>query len=442
MTKDLTHGKIMPQLINFTIPLIIGNIFQLTYNAVDSIIVGQYVGATALVAVGTSNPISTLMIKLLNGLCMGAGILMGVQFGAKDYKTLKKQISTTMIAGLIFSIFISLICIINAPLILRLLQIHESALNQAISYMRIIFLGLIFTYGYNFLSSTLRALGDSTTPLYFLVASAIINIFGDLIFVIVFNMGSNGCAIATVISEFLSVIFCLIYIKAKVPILNLGREWLVFDKALLSKTINYGWVSAMQQGTVQIGKIVIQAIANSMGVAIAAAFTIVNRIDDFAYTPEQNIGHAMTSFMAQNRGAKNYMRVKKGFFSGMKLELIYGVLILFVCFFFANPIMNCFTKDAEVIKEGETYLHIIAFCYILPALTNGIQGYFRGMGDLKITLISSFVNMGTRIIAALILVFIFSMKITAFPYAYLIGWIGMLLAETPLLIKHIQKYFT
>jgi len=440
MTKDLTKGKIMPQLINFTIPLIIGNIFQLTYNAMDSIIVGRFVGPEALVAVGTANPITTLMINLLNGLCMGAGILMGVQFGAKDYKTLKRQISTTMLAGLIFSIFISLVCIINAPLILRLLQIHKSALTMGISYMRIVFLGLIFTYGYNFLSSTLRALGDSTTPLYFLIASAIINILGDLIFVIIFKMGSNGCAIATVLSEFLSVVFCLIYIKRKVPILNLGLSWFVFDKALLGKTVSYGWASAMQQATVQMGKIVIQAIANSMGIAVSAAFTIVNRIDDFAYTPEQNIGHAMTSFMAQNRGAKNFKRVKSGFLDGMKLELFYGVFILLVCYLLANPLMMLFTKDTFVIKEGVSYLHVIAFCYLLPAMTNGVQGFFRGMGDLKVTLISSFVNMFVRVIAASILVFIVKAGIVSFPYGYLVGWIGMLLAETPLLIKNLRNW--
>ncbi len=439
MTKDLTKGKILPLLVNFTIPLVIGNIFQLTYNAVDSIIVGRFVGATALVAVGTANPITSLMIKLLNGLCLGAGILMGVQFGAKDYKTLKRQISTTMLAGLFFSIFISLVCIILAPEILMMLQIDSSALSEAISYMRIVFLGLIFTYGYNFLSSTLRALGDSTTPLYFLVASAIINIIGDLLFVIIFNLGSNGCAIATVISEFLSVLFCIIYIKKKVPLLDLRKDWFIFDTSLLKKTISYGWASAMQQATVQAGKVVIQAIANSMGVAVAAAFTIVNRIDDFAYTPEQNIGHAMTSLMAQNRGAKDYKRVKQGFFEGMKLELIYGFMVLLVCYLLANPLMRIFSTDSTVIAEGVTYLHIIAFCYLLPAITNGVQGYFRGIGDLKITLISSFVNMFGRIIACFILVYFFKFGISAFPYAYLIGWIGMLIAELPLLIRNIKS---
>ena len=303
MTKDLTKGKIMPLLVGFTIPLVLGNLFQLTYNAVDSIIVGQFVGKEALAAVGICNPVMTLMILFLNGLCMGASILMGTQFGAKDYNKLQRQISTTMLSGTVFSAILSLCCIIFSRPILKLLQVDPSIMDLTVSYMRIIFLGLLFTFLYNFFSSTLRALGDSQTPLYFLIASSLLNIFGDLFFVIVLKMGSNGCAISTVISEMMCCVFCIIYIQKRVEILRLGRKWLVFDNSLLKKTISYGWVSAMQQATVQLGKIGIQAIVNTMGVSVAAAFAVVNRIDDFAYTPEQNIGHAMTALMAQNKGA-------------------------------------------------------------------------------------------------------------------------------------------
>ena len=301
MTKDLTTGKIMPILVNFTVPLVLGNLFQLTYNAVDSIIVGHFVGKEALAAVGICNPISTLMILFLNGLCMGASILMGIQYGAKDYKTLHRQISTTMLSGVVFSFFLTLFCVVFAVPILHLLQVDASIMEMTRQYLRIIFLGLMFTFLYNFFSSTLRALGDSASPLYFLIISAVLNIFGDLFFVIVLKAGSNGCAISTVLSEALCCLFCIIYIQKKVPILRLGKKWLVFDSRLLKKTIAYGWASAMQQATVQLGKLGIQAIVNTMGVSVAAAFAVVNRIDDFAYTPEQNIAHAMTALMAQNK---------------------------------------------------------------------------------------------------------------------------------------------
>ena len=435
MTKDLTTGKIMPILVNFTVPLVLGNLFQLTYNAVDSIIVGHFVGKEALAAVGICNPISTLMILFLNGLCMGASILMGIQYGAKDYKTLHRQISTTMLSGVVFSFFLTLFCVVFAVPILHLLQVDASIMEMTRQYLRIIFLGLMFTFLYNFFSSTLRALGDSASPLYFLIISAVLNIFGDLFFVIVLKAGSNGCAISTVFSEALCCLFCIIYIQKKVPILRLGKKWLVFDSRLLKKTIAYGWASAMQQATVQMGKIAIQALVNTMGVSVAAAFAVVNRIDDFAITPEQNIAHAMTALMAQNKGAGKNDRMREGFRCGMILEIVYGAAVMVICQVFAGELMALFVKDEEVIGHGVIYLHLIAVMYILPAVTNAIQGFFRGIGDLKVTLMSSFTNMVVRVIAAAPMILLWNFGIEALPYSYLAGWVAMLLVETPLMIR-------
>ena len=439
MTKDLTTGKIMPILVNFTVPLVLGNLFQLTYNAVDSIIVGHFVGKEALAAVGICNPVSTLMILFLNGLCMGASILMGIQYGAKDYETLHRQISTTLLSGAVFSFFLTLVCVIFAVPILLLLQVDPSIMDMTVQYLRIIFLGLLFTFLYNFFSSTLRALGDSASPLYFLIISAILNIFGDLFFVIVLKAGSNGCAISTVLSEALCCLFCIIYIQKKVPILRLGKKWLVFDARLLKKTIAYGWASAMQQATVQMGKIAIQALVNTMGVSVAAAFAVVNRIDDFAITPEQNIAHAMTALMAQNKGAGKNDRMREGFRCGMILELVYGAAVMLICLGFARPLMSLFVKDEEVIGHGVVYLHLIAVMYILPAVTNALQGFFRGIGDLKVTLMSSFTNMTVRVIAAAPMVLLWNFGIEALPYSYLAGWIAMLLVETPLMLRIYRK---
>ena len=439
MTKDLTTGKIMPILVNFTVPLVLGNLFQLTYNAVDSIIVGHFVGKEALAAVGICNPVSTLMILFLNGLCMGASILMGIQYGAKDYETLHRQISTTLLSGAVFSFFLTLVCVIFAVPILLLLQVDPSIMDMTVQYLRIIFLGLMFTFLYNFFSSTLRALGDSASPLYFLIISAILNIFGDLFLVIVLKAGSNGCAISTVLSEALCCLFCIIYIQKKVPILRLGKKWLVFDARLLKKTIAYGWASAMQQATVQMGKIAIQALVNTMGVSVAAAFAVVNRIDDFAITPEQNIAHAMTALMAQNKGAGKNDRMREGFRCGMILELVYGAAVMLICLGFARPLMSLFVKDEEVIGHGVVYLHLIAGMYILPAITNSLQGFFRGIGDLKVTLMSSFTNMTVRVIAAAPMVLLWNFGIEALPYSYLAGWIAMLLVETPLMLRIYRK---
>lgn len=434
MTNDMTQGRMLPILVKFTIPLVLGNLLQLTYNAVDGIVVGRYVGKEALAAVGTSNPLLTLIILFVQGICLGAGILVGTLYGAKDYKTLKREVSTAMISGVAFSLALTAVCLTTAPALLKILQVDVTIRQEAAAYLRIITCGLVFNFIYNFFASTLRAMGDSKSPLYFLGISALINIVGDFIFVVFFSMGTTGCAVSTVLSEALSCLLCWLYIRKRIPLLDLGKQWLHFDRALFKQIIGYGFTSALQQSTVQLGKIGIQGIVNTMGVTATAAFTAINRIDDYAYIPEQNIGHAMTSVMAQNRGAGETKRVRTAFRVGMYIELVYGAVMGIFLLLFANPVMRLFTHDEATIIQGEAYLHLIAIMYIVPAVTNGIQGYFRGMGDLKITLWSSLINMGVRVITCILLVFICKMGITALPWAYLAGWAAMMLYELPFLI--------
>ena len=427
MTKDMTTGSITPLLVNFTIPLVLGNLFQLTYNAVDSIIVGKFVGEDALAAVGTSNPLMTLAILFINGMCLGAGILVSTAFGAGDNKLVERQVSTTAIAGTVFSLAFSLVCILLANPLLRLLQVPEEILPIAVNYLRIVFAGLIFTFFYNFLAATMRALGDSKSALYFLMVSSVLNIAGDLFFVEVLDWGSEGCALSTVLSEAACCALCLVYIRWKIPVLQLGRRWLIFDSS--------GWASAMQQATVQLGKIAVQAIVNTMGVNAMAAFTASSRIDDFAYIPQQNIGHAATTLMAQNRGAGKKDRVRKGFFCGLKIEAVYAVCITILCYLCAEPIIRLFADQPEVVELGVRFLRLVSLFYLMPALTNGVQGGFRGLGDLKITLNSSMLNMAGRVAAAAVFVLILHMDIEALPYSYAVGWVLMLLYEVPALVR-------
>ena len=409
MTKDMTTGAITPLLVKFTIPLVLGNLFQLTYNAADSIIVGKFVGEEALAAVGTSNPLMTLAILFINGMCLGAGILVSTAFGAGDHKLVERQVSTAAIAGTAFSVAFSLLCVLLATPLLRLLQVPADILPMAVRYLRIVFSGLIFTFFYNFLAAVMRALGDSKSALYFLMVSSVLNIGGDLFFVKVLSWGSEGCALSTVLSEAMCCLLCAIYIKYKVPILCLGRRWLVFDGKLLRKIVSYGWASAMQQATVQMGKIAVQGIVNTMGVNTMAAFAAASRIDDFAYTPQQNIAHAMTTLMAQNRGAGKKDRVKEGFRCGIRIEL------------------------------GARFLRLISLMYFLPALTNGIQGFFRGIGDLKITLRSSMLSMAARVPSAALLVLYFHMEIEALPWSYAFGWFLMLAYEVPPMLRFLRS---
>ena len=439
MTKDLTKGAMFPAIIRFTIPLILGNLLQLTYNAIDGIVVGRYVGREALAAVGTGNPLVTLMILFLQGICLGAGILIGTLYGAKDYETLKLQISTAMTAGIGFSLALTAVVFAAAPMFLEILQVDTAISAEAAVYLRVIMCGLVFNFIYNFFASTLRAMGDSKSPLFFLGISAVVNVIGDLVFVIAFAMGTAGCAVSTVLSEALSCLLCWCYIRKNIPVMNLGKQWFRFDRRLLGQTIRYGFVSALQQSTVQIGKLSIQGTVNTMGVTATAAFAAINRIDDFAYIPEQNIGHAMTSVMAQNRGAGETKRIKEAFRAGMYIELVYGGITGILLLFLANPLMRLFTQDEMTVITGEQYLHLIAFLYMIPAVTNGVQGYFRGMGDLKITLWSSLINMGVRVAVCFFLVFGCKMGITALPWAYLAGWLAMMLYELPFLWRRLVK---
>ena len=441
MTTDMTKGPIIPQLTEFTIPLVLGNLFQLTYNAADSVIVGKFVGDDALAAVGSAGPIMNMVILFISGMCMGAGILMSTQYGAKKYEQLQRQISTTMLGGLAFSAAVAVLLIAFSYPLLRLLQVPEDIIHSAVMYLRIVFVGLIFTFIYNFFSNTLRALGDSKVPLYFLIISAFLNVVLDLFFVVVVKWGVPGSALATMLSEALCCLFCLIYIKKKIPILCLGKKWKVFDGSILLRTFNYGITSALQQMCIQLGKICVQTVVNVQGVAFIAAFTAINRVDDFAMTPQGNIAHAATTFMAQNKGAGKVRRMKQGFLSSILLQTIYTLAVALAVFFLAEPIMKLFVSDSseKVISLGVSYLHLIAFMYFMSATTNTIQGFFRGLGDLKVTLISTVINFSVRFLSVWIMIHVLGGGFACLAWSNCLGWIAMLALQIPMILVRWRK---
>ena len=441
MTTDMTEGRIIPQLTEFTIPLVLGNLFQLTYNAADSVIVGKFVGDDALAAVGTAGPVMNMVILFISGMCMGAGILMSTQYGAKKYDQLERQISTTMLGGLAFSAVVAVLLVLFAYPLLNLLQVPRDIIHSAAVYLRIVFVGLVFTFIYNFFSNTLRALGDSKVPLYFLIISAILNVMLDLLFVVVMKWGVPGSAAATVLSEALCCLFCMIYIKRKIPILCLGKKWKVFDISILWRTFTYGITSALQQMCIQLGKICVQTVVNVQGVAFIAAFTAINRVDDFAMTPQQNIAHAATTFMAQNKGAGKIRRMKRGFLSSIILQAVYTSVIAVVVFVLSRPIMQLFVSDGseEVIRLGVSYLQLIAFMYFMPSATNIIQGFFRGLGDLKVTLISTILNMSARFLSAWLMIHVMGGGFECLAWANFVGWIAMLAFQVPMILTRWRK---
>ncbi|WP_312369387.1 MATE family efflux transporter [Lachnoclostridium sp.] len=437
--KNLTEGNIKKQLIGFSIPIILGNIFQLTYNAVDSIIVGRFIGKDALAAVGTANPIMNIVILGITGICIGASVLMSSLFGAGKYEDLKKELSTTLLFGAFFSVVITLLGILCSTGILRLMEVPDDILGDASIYLKIIFLGMPFTYLYNTFASALRSVGDSKTPILFLSFASILNGLLDLIFIAGLGFGIAASALTTIIAEAASAILCIIYINRKVSLLRLERAELKFDRFLLKETLKHGSITALQQSCQPIGKLLIQGAINPLGVDMMAAFNAVNRVDDFAFTPEQSIASAMMTFVAQNRGAGKKERMRKGLSNGLFVEVLYWGIICIVITLFKTPIMKLFVSGEEevLINAGTTYLGYMAFFYLLPAITNGLQGFFRGMGDMKITLVGTITQISLRVFFVFLLVPKVGMVGVAF--ASLLGWIGMLLVEIPYSRRYLME---
>ncbi len=437
--KNLTEGNIKKQLIGFSIPIILGNIFQLTYNAVDSIIVGRFIGKDALAAVGTANPIMNIVILGITGICIGASVLMSSLFGAGKYEDLKKELSTTLLFGAFFSVVITLLGILCSTGILRLMKVPDDILGDASIYLKIIFLGMPFTYLYNTFASALRSVGDSKTPILFLSFASILNGLLDLIFIAGLGFGIAASALTTIIAEAASAILCIIYINRKVSLLRLERAELKFDRFLLKETLKHGSITALQQSCQPIGKLLIQGAINPLGVDMMAAFNAVNRVDDFAFTPEQSIASAMMTFVAQNRGAGKKERMRKGLSNGFFVEVLYWGIICIVITLFKTPIMKLFVSGEEevLINAGTTYLGYMAFFYLLPAFTNGLQGFFRGMGDMKITLVGTITQISLRVFFVFLLVPKVGMVGVAF--SSLLGWIGMLLVEIPYSRRYLME---
>ena len=436
---DMTQGAITRQLISYSVPLILGNLFQLTYNAVDSIIAGRFIGKEALAAEGMASPVMNLVILGISGICMGAGVLMSEFFGAKQLEKLKREMSTAVLFGLYFSLAVTGMGIIFTPALLRLLHVPEELMKMTAVYLRIIFIGAPFTYFYNALSSALKSVGDSKTPLKFLMFSSVLNGVLDLIFIGGLGFGIVCSAVTTVAAEAVSAGLSVWYVYQKIPLLRLERGEFVMDQGLLKTTLQYGSVTALQQSCQPIGKVLIQGAVNTLGVDVIAAYNAVTRIDDFACLPEQSISHGITTFVAQNRGAQKPERMKKGFGRGLLLEFGYWIGICAVVLLIRNTVLKLFVtgESAEAIAViGGQYLAIMAFFYIFPAFTNGFQGFYRGMGMMKMTLLGTFIQTSLRVIFTWLLTP--SMGISGVAFACAAGWSVMLLVEIPYYF-HLQR---
>lgn len=430
--RDMTQGAPREHLWRHALPLLLGNWMQLSYNAVDSIIAGRFIGKEALAAEGIAGPVMNLVILAISGVCIGAGVLMSEAFGAKNQDKLRRVLANTVLSGMLVCFLVAGVGMAATPALLRRMTVPEEIFGITVTYLRITFLGAPFTFCYNALSAGLKSVGDAKTPLKFLAFSAILNAVLDFIFLGWLGFGILCSAATTVFAEAVSAGLAIWYMGKRTPeLIPEGSQWRMEWK-LVKQLLRYGGPTALQQAIQPVCKVLIQGTVNDLGVTAIAAYNAVTRVDDFACIPEQSISSAISTYIAQNRGAQKPERIRPGFRQGMGLECGYWIFIGLVTLLLKRPIVSLFVTGegaAEVIDLGSRYLGFMALFYIFPALTNGMQGFYRGMGKMGTTIIGTFLQASTRAACAAILAPRFGISGIAFACA--IGWSLMLIFEVP-----------
>ncbi len=391
--KDLTQGKESTLILMFALPMLIGNVFQQFYNMVDSWVVGQFVGTDALAAVGASFPLVFLMVALVMGLAMGSNVLIAQYYGAKNMAKVKAAIDTTYIVLFSSSIVLTIVGLLSAEFILRLLRVPESILPLSLEYLRIIYAGLILMFGYNGVSAILRGLGDSKTPLVMLMVSTVLNVVLDLIFVRVFRWGVPGVAWATVISQGVSFFGSVIYLNRTHELLRTDFRKLHFDKDIFLASLKIGLPAGIQQTLVSLGIMFMSAVVNGFGTTVIAGFVAAGRIDSFIAMPAMNISMALSTFTGQNMGAQKPDRVRNGYKAALQIGLAITVVLVLVLLLFGRALVAIFTTDQAVIEVGAQYLAVIGpfyFIFNIMFITNGL---IRGAGEAIVPMISTLLAM-------------------------------------------------
>ncbi len=383
-TQDMTVGKPLHNLAMFSIPLLIGNIAQQLYNTVDAYVVGNYTGAIsdyALGAVTTSGPILNLMLLLFMGISTGAGILVSQYFGAQRKDDMNTAIGTCLTLTLIASIIVMIIGPIITPPLLKLLGTPIEQYDMAVQYLTIIFLGIIGTGYYNIVSGILRGMGDSVSPLIFLLVACGLNIVLDLLFVIKFGMTTDGVAWATVIAQGVSAILCLIRLFRMKGDVEITQKTLVPDQEMSRSIIKLGLPSGMTQGIFSLAAIVVLNLTNTFGPDFVTCSGIIMRVDGFAMMPNFTFGMAMTTYVGQNMGARQMKRVEEGVRVGMRAGLAISVVLVAAILIFGETLMRLFTQTEYIVTTGVRMMRILAVGYVAMAITQSLSGVMRGAGD-------------------------------------------------------------
>lgn len=389
---DMTVGNPARHILLFALPTLVGNIFQQIYNLADSIIVGRFIGADAFAAIGATSSITFLFFALCNGIGGGGGILVSQYYGAHDDENVKKCIINAGYIMLLVPFLFGLTGFILSPVLLDFLGTPLPILNDSILYTRFMCVGLIFVSLYNYLSSMLRALGDSKTPLYFLIVSTVINIVLDILFVCVFSLGIMGAAGATVISQMISVLFCGIFAYRTNPYFRFERKDMSVSTNMSFKIIRLGVPLSLQFGLIAISSMAVQRIVNSFGTVVVAAFTATNRIEQLIHQPYTTLGMSISTFCGQNYGAKKPDRVYSGYRTGTVIMAALTAVLIFAMQFFGEAITSMFVTDTEVISLGALGLKITSLFYLALGMIYVVRGVLSGLGDAFFALFNGIVE--------------------------------------------------
>lgn len=424
MTQDLTNGPITRTMLRFALPMILGNLLQQLYNIADTLIVGRFLGADALAAVGSSYTLMTFLTSILLGLCMGSGAVFSIRCGEKDEKRLLASVVHSFLMIAVLACVLNIAVFVWIDPILYFLQVPESIYEMMREYLWIIFCGIIATFLYNFFASLLRAVGNSVTPLLFLGICAVLNIVLDLVFVIRLRWGVGGAASATVISQFVSGIGLLLYTFLAFPEFRFSPGKIRLQKHVFREIAQFSFLTCLQQSVMNLGILMVQGLVNSFGTAVMAAFAAAVKIDSFAYMPVQDFGNAFSTFTAQNYGAKKTERIQAGIKSAVLCSVSFCLIISLAVYVLARPLLLLFIKpeETEILAIGIRYLHIEGAFYCGIGCLFLLYGLYRAVERPGMSVVLTVISLGTRVALAYLLSAIPSVGVVGIWWAVPIGW--------------------
>lgn len=423
MNRDLTKGPVLRTMLRFSLPMILGNLLQQCYNLADTWVVGRFLGSNALAAVGSSFTLMTFLTSILLGLCMGSGAVFSMRFGQKDTRALQESVRTSFLLISVLTVILNVLAFVCLDGIRILLQVPDAVWGLMRDYLKIIFCGIAATFLYNFFASYLRAVGNSVVPLWFLAVSAVLNIGLDLWFVIGLSRGVGGAAEATVLSQYIAGVGIMVYAVLRCPELR-AKEKFRLRRRSLREIADYSVLTCVQQSVMNLGILMVQGLVNSFGAPIMAAFAAAVKIDAFAYMPVQDFGNAFSTFTAQNYGAGEKDRLRKGLKDALAASVLFSLAVSAVVFIFARPLMGLFVDSAEtqIIAEGVRYLRIEGAFYFGIGILFLLYGLYRAVGRPGMSVVLTVLSLGTRVVLAYALSAIPALGVVGIWWSVPIGW--------------------